>query len=37
MRHGQAENNVKKILVGRHLESHLTEEGRIQAQDTAQH
>ena len=37
MRHGQAENNVKKILVGRHLESHLTEEGRVQAQDTAQY
>ena len=37
MRHGQAENNVKKILVGRHLESHLTAEGRMQAHDTAQY
>ena len=24
MRHGQAENNVNRILVGRHIESHLT-------------
>ena len=37
MRHGQAENNVKRILVGRHIESHLTEEGKIQVSDTAQY
>jgi probable phosphoglycerate mutase len=30
MRHGQADNNVNRILVGRHIESHLTEEGRKQ-------
>jgi probable phosphoglycerate mutase len=35
MRHGQAENNVNKILVGRHIESHLTEYGRQQVEDTA--
>lgn len=35
MRHGQAENNVNRMLVGRHLESHLTEYGRQQAQDAA--
>lgn len=37
MRHGQAENNVNRMLVGRHLESHLTEYGRQQAQDAAKH
>ncbi len=37
MRHGQAENNVNRMLVGRHLESHLTEYGRQQAQDAARH
>jgi 2,3-bisphosphoglycerate-dependent phosphoglycerate mutase len=35
MRHGQAENNVSRILVGRHVESHLTEQGRQQVADTA--
>jgi probable phosphoglycerate mutase len=37
MRHGQAENNVNKILVGRHIESHLTEYGRQQVEDTARY
>ena len=37
MRHGQAENNVNKILVGRHIESHLTEYGRRQVEDTARY
>jgi probable phosphoglycerate mutase len=36
MRHGQAYNNVQKLLVGRNLESHLTEYGREQVRDTAQ-
>jgi 2,3-bisphosphoglycerate-dependent phosphoglycerate mutase len=35
MRHGQADNNVNRILVGRHLESHLTEKGKLQVKDTA--
>ncbi len=35
MRHGQAENNVNRTLVGRHIESHLTEQGRQQVIDTA--
>lgn len=35
MRHGQADNNVNRVLVGRHIESHLTEKGRIQAKETA--
>lgn len=35
MRHGQAENNVNKILVGRYAESHLTDYGRQQVEDTA--
>ena len=35
MRHGQAENNVNRILVGRHIESHLTDYGRKQVKDTA--
>ncbi|MGB6592448.1 MAG: histidine phosphatase family protein [Candidatus Nitrosopolaris sp.] len=37
MRHGQAENNVNKILVGRHIESHLTAYGRQQVEDTARY
>lgn len=35
MRHGQADNNVNRMLVGRHLESHLTEFGREQVADAA--
>ena len=35
MRHGQAENNVNKILVGRHVEAHLKEYGKRQVADTA--
>jgi probable phosphoglycerate mutase len=35
MRHGQAENNVSRTLVGRHIESHLTSQGRQQAADSA--
>jgi len=35
MRHGEADNNVNRILVGRHIESHLTENGRQQVTDTA--
>lgn len=35
MRHGQADNNVNRTLVGRHLESHLTEFGRQQVTDAA--
>lgn len=37
MRHGQAENNVNRILVGRNIEAHLTEYGKEQANDTAIH
>ena len=37
MRHGQADNNVNRILVGRHIESHLTEYGKHQALDTAKY
>jgi len=37
MRHGQAENNVNRILVGRHIESHLTDYGRKQVEDTARY
>ena len=37
MRHGQADNNVNKILVGRHIESHLTEYGKHQVLDTAKY
>ena len=37
MRHGEADNNVNRILVGRHIESHLTEIGRQQVRDTANH
>jgi probable phosphoglycerate mutase len=36
MRHGQAYNNVQKLLVGRNLESHLTNLGREQVRNTAQ-
>jgi probable phosphoglycerate mutase len=36
MRHGQADNNVNRVLVGRHLESHLTEKGQMQVKETAQ-
>ncbi len=36
MRHGQADNNVNRILVGRHIESHLTEQGRKQVEYAAQ-
>ena len=35
MRHGQAENNVNRILVGRHMQSHLTAQGRQQVADSA--
>ena len=37
MRHGQADNNVNRILVGRYIESHLTEYGKQQVVDTAEH
>jgi len=37
VRHGEADNNVKRMLVGRHIESHLTESGIQQANDTGQH
>jgi probable phosphoglycerate mutase len=37
VRHGEADNNVKRLLVGRHIESHLTECGILQAKDTGQH
>jgi 2,3-bisphosphoglycerate-dependent phosphoglycerate mutase len=37
MRHGQADNNVNRILVGRYIESHLTEYGKQQVMDTAEH
>jgi probable phosphoglycerate mutase len=35
MRHGQAENNISRTLVGRHIESHLTAQGRQQVTDTS--
>ena len=35
MRHGQADNNVSRTLVGRHIESHLTSQGRQQVADAA--
>lgn len=35
MRHGEAENNVKRILAGRELEFNLTERGREQVASTA--
>ena len=37
VRHGEADNNVKRLLVGRHIESHLTERGIEQVNDTGQH
>ena len=37
MRHGQADNNVTRILVGRNIESHLTEYGKYQVLDTAKY
>ena len=37
VRHGEADNNVKRLLVGRHIESHLTESGIQQVKDTGQH
>jgi probable phosphoglycerate mutase len=37
MRHGQADNNVNRILVGRYIESHLTEYGKQQVSDTAKY
>ena len=37
VRHGEADNNVKRLLVGRHIESHLTERGIQQVKDTGQH
>ena len=35
MRHGQAENNVSRTLVGRHIEAHLTDQGKTQVADAA--
>lgn len=35
MRHGQADNNVSRTLVGRHIESHLTSQGRQEVVDAA--
>ncbi|MGI0025267.1 MAG: histidine phosphatase family protein [Nitrososphaera sp.] len=35
MRHGQADNNVSRILVGRHIEAHLTEQGKEQVAHAA--
>lgn len=37
MRHGQADNNVNRVLVGRYVESHLTEYGKQQVADTAKY
>jgi probable phosphoglycerate mutase len=37
VRHGEADNNVKRLLVGRHIEAHLTERGIRQVKDTGQH
>ncbi len=37
MRHGQAENNVSRTLVGRHIEAHLTEQGKQQVADAAKY
>lgn len=36
MRHGQAFNNVKRLLVGRNIESHLTELGREQVKQSSE-
>lgn len=35
MRHGEAENNVSRTLVGRHIESHLTSQGKQQVADVS--
>jgi probable phosphoglycerate mutase len=35
MRHGQAENNVSRTLVGRHIESHLTPQGKQEVADVS--
>ena len=35
MRHGQADNNVNRVFVGRNLESHISEKGKMQVKDTA--
>jgi probable phosphoglycerate mutase len=35
MRHGQADNNVSRTLVGRNIESHLTSQGRQEVADAA--
>ncbi|GIU71725.1 MAG: histidine phosphatase family protein [Candidatus Nitrosocaldaceae archaeon] len=37
MRHGKAGNNVNRILAGRELEFHLTEEGIEQVKEAAKH
>src|SRR5919197_4938973 len=37
MRHGQAQNNINRVLVGRYIESHLTEYGRRQVAETAKY
>ena len=37
MRHGQAQNNIDRVLVGRYIESHLTEYGRRQVAETAKY
>jgi len=37
MRHVQADTNVNRILVGRHIETHLTDYGRKQVEDTARY
>ena len=37
MRHGQADHNVNRVLVGRYVESHLTEYGKQQVADTAKY
>jgi probable phosphoglycerate mutase len=37
MRHGQADNNVNRVLVGRYVESHLTEYGKQQVADTSKY
>jgi len=37
MRHGEADNNVSRILVGRHIEAHLTEQGKQQVADASKH
>jgi probable phosphoglycerate mutase len=37
MRHGQADNNVNRVLVGRYIESHLTEYGKQQVADTSKY